>query len=66
MVPDHLKSEDVPCHHIALNPEGETIHTMERQRNQAEMEEAMKDWLRKEIDRLEKQRANAGTTDTAV
>jgi hypothetical protein len=30
------------------------------------MEEAMKDWLRKEIDRLEKQRANAGTTDTAV
>ena len=23
MVPDHLKSEDVPCHHIALNPEGE-------------------------------------------
>ena len=66
MVPDNLKSEDVPCHHIALNPEGETIHTMERQRNQAEMEEAMKDWLRKEIDRLEKQRANAGTTDTAV
>ena len=66
MVPDHLKSEDVPCHHIALNPEGETIHTMERQRNQAEMEEAMKDWLRREIDRLEKQRASGATTDTAV
>jgi len=39
---------------------------MERQRNQAEMEEAMKDWLRREIDRLEKQRAKAATTDTAV
>ena len=57
MVPDQLKQEEVPCHHIALNPEGETVHTMERQRNQPEMEETLKSWLRKEIQRIENERA---------
>ena len=57
MVPDQLKQEEVPCHHIALNPEGETVHTMERQRNQLEMEETLKSWLRKEIQRIETERA---------
>jgi len=57
MVPDQLKQEEVPCHHIALNSEGETVHTMERQRNQSEMEETLKSWLRKEIQRIENERA---------
>jgi hypothetical protein len=57
MVPDHLKTEEVPCHHIALNPQGETVHTMERQQNQLEMEETLKSWLRKEIQRIENERA---------
>ena len=57
MVPDQLKQEEVPCHHIALNPEGETVHTMERQRNRPEMEETLKSWLRKEIQRIESERA---------
>jgi len=57
MVPDQLKQEEVPCHHIALNSEGETVHTMERQRNQSEMEETLKSWLRKEIQRIEDERA---------
>jgi hypothetical protein len=57
MVPDQLKQEEVPCHHIALNPEGETVHTMERQRNQPELEETLKSWLRKEIQRIENERA---------
>ena len=57
MVPDELKQEEVPCHHIALNPEGETVHTMERQRNQPELEETLKSWLRREIQRIENERA---------
>ena len=57
MVPDQLKQEEVPCHHSALNSEGETVHTMERQRNQSEMEETLKSWLRKEIQRIEDERA---------
>jgi hypothetical protein len=65
LVPDNLKSEDVPCHHIALNPEGETVHSMERQRSQLEMEEALKNWLRNEIQRIENERAAAKASGTA-
>ena len=57
MVPDPLRTEAVPCHHIALNPQGETVHTMERQGNQLEMEETLKGWLRNEIQRIESERA---------
>jgi CO dehydrogenase/acetyl-CoA synthase gamma subunit (corrinoid Fe-S protein) len=52
-VPSDLKSEDVPCHHIALNSDGETVNTLERQGTQIEMEEAVKQWLRATIERLE-------------
>jgi CO dehydrogenase/acetyl-CoA synthase gamma subunit (corrinoid Fe-S protein) len=52
-VPSDLKSEDVPCHHIALNSDGETVNTLERQGTQIEMEEAVKQWLRDTIERLE-------------
>ena len=59
MVPDKLKDEGIPCHHIALNEQGETIYTMERQHTQIESEEALKEWLRNTIARLEKERAEA-------
>jgi len=57
LVPEKAQTEDVPCHHIPLNAAGETVYTMERQRNQIEMEEALKEWLRDAISRIEKQRA---------
>jgi len=56
-VPGGAESEDVPCHYIPLNPDGETVHTMERQRSQPEMEEALKAWLRGTIQRIEAERA---------
>jgi hypothetical protein len=59
MVPDKLKDENVPCHHIALNEQGETVHSMERQHTQIETEEALREWLRNTIARLEKERAEA-------
>lgn len=55
-VPAEHAGENVPCHHIPLNKEGETIETMERQYTQQEMEEAVKDWLRALIQHLETQR----------
>jgi hypothetical protein len=58
-VPGNFQSENVPCHHIPLNPEGETVDSMERQYNQAELEEAVKNWLRATIQRIELERAKA-------
>jgi len=56
-VPEGAEQEKVPCHHIPLNVNGETVHTMERQRTQAEMEDALRNWLRATISRIERERA---------
>ena len=56
-VPAEHQSENVPCHHIPLNREGETVNTMERQYNQLELEETVKSWLRATIQRIEQERA---------
>ena len=57
LVPGTAQCESVPCHHIPLNPEGETIDSMERQYHQGELEEAVKGWLRETIQRIEQERA---------
>lgn len=56
-VPGESQTQDVPCHHIALGPRGETVDTMEGKREQGDIEEAVKGWLRATIDRVEQQRA---------
>jgi hypothetical protein len=56
-VPEAYREEKIPCHHIPLNREGETVHSMERQYTQAELEEAVRNWLRTAIARIEQQRA---------
>jgi hypothetical protein len=56
-VPKNAQNEDVPCHHIPLNPEGETAETLGD--NQLKMEEALGAWLRATIRRLEQERAAA-------
>ncbi len=56
-VPAEHAAESIPCHHIPLNQDGETVDTMERQYTQPELEEAVKEWLRALILRLEKERA---------
>jgi hypothetical protein len=56
-VPGQHAEENVPCHHIPLNLDGETVETMERQYTQSELEEAVKGWLRATIQRIEKERA---------
>jgi hypothetical protein len=52
-VPDSGKGEDVPCHHIPLDEKNRTIATLD----ETEGEVAIKQWLRREINRLEKELA---------
>src|SRR2546427_13099464 len=57
-VPGSSQCENVPCHHIPLNQEGETVDSMERQYHQGELEEAVKAWRRGTIQRIEQERAS--------
>ena len=57
MVPSASQCESVPCHHIPLNSQGETVDTMERQYSQQELEDAVRKWLRTAIARIEADRA---------
>ena len=55
-VPSEAQAENVPCHHIPLNDNGETVDTMERTCNLLELEEALKNWLRSSMQRIERAR----------
>ncbi|HKZ03742.1 MAG TPA: hypothetical protein VJ180_15975, partial [Pyrinomonadaceae bacterium] len=50
-------SEEVPCHYIRLNEQGDTIEDLERQDNEAKLERELKHWLRGKIHQLEEDRA---------
>jgi hypothetical protein len=54
-VPDASRNEKVPCHHIPLNRQGDTLASLDRRYNEPEMEEALMEWLRAMIARLEQQ-----------
>jgi hypothetical protein len=48
--PDHL-ADELPCHHIPLNAEGDTAEDLEG--DQSKLEEALKEWLRAKIKEIE-------------
>ena len=50
--PEH-RTEQVPCHFIPLNTDGETIETLEEQENQAKLEREVSQWLRDRIREIE-------------
>jgi hypothetical protein len=50
-VPRERRQETLPCHHIPLNGKGETIATLKHDRDAVEL--ALRNWLRKTIERLE-------------
>lgn len=56
-VPGESQDEPVPCHHIPLNESGQTLENLDKGYNQQDLEEAVIAWLRKTIDRLERERA---------
>ena len=59
-VPPESRAEAVPCHHIPLNAQGETVNELEWAEDQRKTEEALKSWLRSAINQLEEQRAQMG------
>lgn len=62
-VPQNGQNEDVPCHHIPLNAEGQTVDML--QAYQLRLEEALGNWLRVTIQRLEQERAAAAKQEQA-
>jgi hypothetical protein len=52
-VPQTRQQENVPCRHIPLTEAGKTVDDFYRDGEQPALEEALKDWLQKEIKRLE-------------
>jgi hypothetical protein len=59
-VPERFHQEMNPCHFIALNKDGETVHSMSRQYTQVEVEEAVRGWLKAEIRRIEESEGQPG------
>lgn len=56
-VPPEHRSEKIACRHIPLKPSGETLDSLYRYGNAQEVEEAVGDWLRATIERLEQERS---------
>ena len=55
-VPPEKRLDEVPCHHIPLNADGETIDDLEWKEDQRQTEEDLKRWLQSTIKRIEEQR----------
>ena len=58
-VPPTRATEQVPCRHIPLNRAGETLASLYESGTQLEIEEALGNWLRTTIHRLEQKHASA-------
>ncbi len=52
-VPPDKRSQKVPCRHIPLTPEGETLLELYRGSTEPEIEEALIAWLERTIDQME-------------
>jgi hypothetical protein len=64
--PEQFHQELRPCHFIALNPDGESVDSMSRQYTPGEVEAAVRNWLKAEIQRLaQEQQGNKGTVSGA-
>jgi hypothetical protein len=56
-VPADKRGEKVPCRHIPITPDGETLHELYRGGTQQDLEDAMAGWLRATIAQLESEQA---------
>ncbi len=52
-VPSEKQDEEMPCHAIPLNEAGDTVDSLELEGNQAKLETALKDWMRRKIKEIE-------------
>jgi hypothetical protein len=61
-VPESARKEQIPCTHIPLSPNGQTLDSLYRTGTHQELEAALGDWLRATIRRLEQQKAKQETS----
>jgi hypothetical protein len=59
LVPPELRETQVPCRMIPLNDKGQTVDSLYRHGTQAEIEQALGEWLHREISRIEAGQAQA-------
>lgn len=59
-VPEALRKEKAACRFIELTKEGQTLEDLYRTGSQVEIEEALANWLRAQINRIEQERAGSG------
>jgi len=59
LVPEADREKSVPCDYIVLNGAGETIASLYRSADQAEIEAVLKDWLCRTIEGIEESREKA-------
>jgi hypothetical protein len=59
VVPPEKREEKIPCRFIPLNEQGETIDSLYRSGTREELESALRYWLTREIEKLEKEHAQA-------
>jgi hypothetical protein len=57
LVPEDLRSKKIPCRHIPLNDNGETVDSFYRTGTQEELETAVAQWLKTTIARLEREKS---------
>ncbi len=55
-VPNDLRSTDIPCHHIPMTDQGDSLEVIEMRKGRMEAEEALKNWLRQAIEKIEVER----------
>ncbi len=56
-VPEEKRSESVACRFVPLTEQGETLDDFYHSGGQAELEEVLAGWLRRQIARIEEERA---------
>lgn len=52
-VPPEKRSESIPCHHIRLNDRGDTLEGLQGHGRDFQVENAMREWLKKTIAEVE-------------
>lgn len=64
-VPQALREEKAACRFIELTKEGQTVEDLYRTGSQVEIEEALANWLRAQIERIEQERAASAKQQVA-
>lgn len=60
-VPPSRSAEKIPCRHIPLDKAGKTLASLYESASQGEIEEALSNWLKAAIRRLEQEQAFTAT-----